>query len=126
MTRTIPPPIAASLQKLIPRLASDQDGEVIGTVKAIERKLGNAGLDFFDLAENIGRAERHADVERLPAKTWSEMARYCLARRERLTDKERRFISDMVPRLASGAVPTEKQANWLRKLNAKLQDARAS
>ncbi len=126
MTRTIPLPIAESLRKLIPLLASDQDGEVISAVKAINRKLRTAGFDIFDLAANLGMAERPANTLRLPPKTWSEMARYCLARCERLSDRERKFVSDIASLLASGAAPTEKQANWLRKLNAKLQDVMSS
>ena len=124
MSRTIPPPIAASLQKLIPLLGSDQDGEVIGTVKAITRKLRNAGLDFCDLAENISRAEHHAYADRLPARTWSEMARYCLARAGQLSSTERRFISDMVPLLARGSTPTEKQASWLAGIYLQLEGTR--
>ncbi len=43
--------IAERLGKLIPRLASDHDGEVVATVLAIGRTLQGAGLDWHDLAE---------------------------------------------------------------------------
>ena len=45
--------IAPKLQKLIPLLASDKDGEVLAAVGAIRRVLGAAGADLHDLAEVI-------------------------------------------------------------------------
>ena len=42
--------IAERLGKLIPRLGSDQPGEVAATVAAIGRTLARAGLDWHDLA----------------------------------------------------------------------------
>lgn len=42
------------LAKLIPRLATEHDGEVIATVRAIHRTLGSAGADFHDLAAAVG------------------------------------------------------------------------
>ena len=40
----------AGVAKLLPLLASDQDGEVLATARAIGRKLASAGLDLNDLA----------------------------------------------------------------------------
>ena len=44
------PELADKLAKLIPRLATDQDGEIVNTVLAIGRVLKSEGLDFHDLA----------------------------------------------------------------------------
>lgn len=41
--------VLPDVAKLLPRLASDFDGEVLATVKAIKRKLATAGLDLNDL-----------------------------------------------------------------------------
>src|SRR4051812_7190131 len=49
---TIPPRVAI----LIPRLASDHEGERLATVAAIERALTAAGRDFHDLARALGGA----------------------------------------------------------------------
>lgn len=46
----IPPAILPRLAKLLPLLASDQDGEVIATARAIGRTLASAGSDFHALA----------------------------------------------------------------------------
>ena len=53
--------IADRLGKLIPRLASDHDGEVVATVSAIGRTLQGAGLDWHDLSERV-TAPKLADV----------------------------------------------------------------
>lgn len=45
--------VAERLGKLIPRLASDHDGEVTATVAAIGRTLTGVGLDWHDLARRV-------------------------------------------------------------------------
>lgn len=56
---TLPTEITDRLQKLIPLLGSDNDGEALGAARAIGRTLQAAGLDFHALAERIrpGTAE---------------------------------------------------------------------
>jgi len=49
--------IAPKLEKLLPLLASDKDGEVLSAVAAIRRTLERHGLDLHDLAKVLGRAE---------------------------------------------------------------------
>jgi hypothetical protein len=51
------PPI---LSKLIPRLASDHDGEVVATVRAIDRALRTRGADWHDLAATVLRGPNDA------------------------------------------------------------------
>ena len=41
------------LKKLIPRLASEHDGEVVATVRAIQRTLHRHGYDLNDLANHL-------------------------------------------------------------------------
>jgi hypothetical protein len=57
MTRKIDPAIADKLGKLIPRLATDHDGEVVATAGAIERTLRSAGLDLHDLGGTLGQPQ---------------------------------------------------------------------
>lgn len=52
----IPAAIVERLAKLIPMLASDKDGEVIATVRAIARTLETGGSDFHALASSLTRA----------------------------------------------------------------------
>lgn len=46
MGNPLPLPAAIKIQKLIPRLASDADGEVIATVRAISRALQSHKRDW--------------------------------------------------------------------------------
>jgi hypothetical protein len=46
---------APRLVALIPRLASQYDGEVIATVRAIRQTLSGAGLDLHDLVDALVR-----------------------------------------------------------------------
>ena len=49
----IPPAIAPKVAKLIPLLASEQDGEALAAVRAIGRTLVAAGSDFHALANAL-------------------------------------------------------------------------
>jgi hypothetical protein len=111
-------PVAPRLAKLLPRLASPHDGEVLATVAAILRTLEGAGLDLFALAEAIGEAP----PKRRSLETWAELAAWC---REhdggRLTEAEARFVAQMADRLVFGGLPSERQASWLRSIYARLR-----
>jgi hypothetical protein len=50
---TLPISVADRLGKLIPRLATDHDGEIVNTVRAIRRTLEGAGQDLHDLAARL-------------------------------------------------------------------------
>ncbi|MCJ2105691.1 hypothetical protein MKK70_09960 [Methylobacterium sp. E-041] len=49
----IPAETAAKLAKILPRLGSEHDGEIINTVRAISRTLAAAGLDWHALAAAV-------------------------------------------------------------------------
>lgn len=124
--------IAQRLGKLIPRLATDQDGEVVATARAIGRTLQSAGLDYHDLAQAVVTEptpvivyrERPAPAPSEP-QSWSDIARWCRTQDlGRLTPREREFVADMCAKLVLDAKPTDKQANWLRSLYAKLGGGR--
>ena len=84
----LPTTTADRLAKIIPRLASTHDGEVIAVVGAIRRTLDSAGFDLHDLAEHVAamvafaaapvRAEPRApytsEHQRTPAE-WAEANR---------------------------------------------------
>lgn len=112
-------PVAPRLAKLIPRLATDHDGEVVATVRAIERTLRAAGLDFHTFAASIDKDS--TPLVSAEPNSWVEIARWCRDHDRGLPAKEREFIRDMSARLVCGGSPSEKQANWLRAIYARLK-----
>jgi hypothetical protein len=51
--------------------------------------------------------------------SWHDIARECAERPEYFRrERERDFVNDMVRRTVHGGQPSEKQANWLRKIYA--------
>src|SRR3712207_1633638 len=94
-------PVSAKLVKLLPRLATEQDGEVVATVRAIGRTLRSAGLDFHVLANALTHFPDPTGTLRYrpEPQTWHEVACWCRAYDQgRLTPKERRFVRDMAAR----------------------------
>ena len=105
---TVPATIAPTLGKLIPRLASEHDGEVVATARAIERVLKANGRDWHDLAAIIVqpalppapiRSWRSADSD------WQRMANFCWVRRFCLSPRDQDFVRSM----RSWRDPSEKQ-----------------
>ncbi len=115
-------PITDKLSVLIPRLASDKDGEVVATARAIGRQLAKAGTDWHDLADRLTSApetpaeghEPPAFYDYLTAVEWI-LATDC----GELTARDIRFCEDMQGILRRWP-PKPKQAAWLRALVAKL------
>jgi hypothetical protein len=101
------------LNKLIPRLASTHDGEVVATVRAIERVLKSAGRDLHDLAACLG-----APVAQMQHADWRRDVRFCSENTDFLSERELDFISNLA---RGGRKPTEKQAAWLRDIAGRLR-----
>jgi hypothetical protein len=141
-------PLVPKIAKLIPRLATNHDGEVVATVRAIERTLASAGLDLHDLAGALEREPETRTVivyrERAPnsyscrpppqwrpsceePESLREQARWCCEQdSELLNAHERNFVKDMFDLLTFGGSPTVKQAAWLRHIHCKLRKGTGS
>jgi hypothetical protein len=130
------------LAKLIRMLASDKDGEVTAAVKAMKRTLTDRGMDFHALADLVAngsggkaaladayknglrdgiKAARECGVadgggvdDEIAA--WCELAKACLSRRRRLSEKEITFVEQMVRWTSLGRTPSYKQGTWLNSL----------
>lgn len=128
------------LTMLIPRLASDSDGEVVATVSAIRRVLKSNQCDLHDMAAalmapqpqsqhfNAKRAkpqhkpqQQHHDYSSAePAVDWDEVIAFCLDRAGQLGEREYDFVVSMEGNLAQWGRPTEKQGAWLLRIFARL------
>ena len=110
-------PIVAKLERLIPRLASNHDGEVLATARAIVRVLHAGERDLHDLAATIASlASATRDDE--PATTvWRDKAERLLRRQADLTARETEFLRSILRfrRLSS------KQRAWLDGIAAKVR-----
>jgi hypothetical protein len=123
--------VAPKLIKLLPLLTSDKDGEVVASARAIDRLLKSAGLDIHDIVESVSTPKRVVvyggpewDEDSVP-QSWRDLARWCRDHDGgRLNSAERKFVVDMANRLVLGGEPTEKQADWLRAIYARLREKR--
>lgn len=124
--------------KLLPRLASDHDGEVVATVRAIGRSLQAAGYDFHTLAAAVDAPSTlsatrlpngHSDAGfnsngHLSSKYASQLARWCIASaRGQLEPREIDFLHNLVEK---GFAPTLKQSKWLQAIAARLRREEAA
>jgi hypothetical protein len=113
------PDLSARLARLLPRLASDSDGEVLATVAGIRRTLDRHGLDLHDLARRLSGPVAVAAAEAPPVDFLAmtdALRRYASAR---LRPHELNFINSVAGLRRAGRPLSAKQADWLRDLYAK-------
>ncbi len=117
-------PIGDKLAILIPLLASDKDGEVVATARAIGRQLSKNGNDWHDLAARLTApaATPHPDPDARcgGVRNYQKAVDWLITLKPgALSGKEQDFILNMSDRLRSGS-PTEKQAKWIVDIFEKL------
>jgi hypothetical protein len=99
MSAALPPILA----RLIPRLGSPHDGEVVATARAIERTLKSQKLDWHDVAEAV-TAPPPTRWEYKPPRSESDVARQMrewlevISRGTWLNDWTRSFIANILTR----------------------------
>jgi membrane-bound lytic murein transglycosylase B len=130
--------LTARVAKLLPRLATDQQGEVAAVAAAISRTLKAAGHDLHDLAAHVAAEprtivvyrERPAEPQHPPS--WG--AAYGAAsprgrdralvaqcqQSKRLSDWETAFLASLAQRLANGRDLTPRQRETLNDISAKM------
>jgi uncharacterized NAD(P)/FAD-binding protein YdhS len=83
---------------MIPRLASEYDGEVIATVRAIARTLKSQKLDWHDLAAAVTALAPPAQCNSEPRRTESEMRAWLMAISREDWPWTVRFIGELLRR----------------------------
>ncbi len=111
----LPSLLMQRLSHLIRRLASNYDGEVVATVRAIERTLVADGRDWHDLADQLTVPGMIRPNEPPPL---HQMASW-LYRHPNLSQWERKFVPSVLRQLRAGAQLTAKQDQALRRCYAK-------
>ena len=112
-------PITGKLGRLLPRLASDRDGEVLATVAAIRRTLTREGFDLHDLAARLSDAAPARRAAPTPPEGAAPLAMAAwLDRhaRHRLSPKEAAFVAAAHRLLTTRRTLSLKQMAWLRDL----------
>ena len=110
----LPATLIPTLKKLIPRLASNHDGEVVATVRAIQRVLKSAGRDLHDLL----RASVRQSLNKMP--TGGRTSVLVSENADLLSEHELGFITNIArgPRK-----PTVRQLGWLHIIVDRLRGA---
>ena len=87
--------------RLIPRLASTFDGEVVATARAVEKALRRAGLDWHDLAKAVAMPPpllrppcRNESCESAEMRAWLE----AVSREPWPNDWTQKFITSVLSR----------------------------
>lgn len=132
MSRDFPPVIAL----LLPRLASESDGEVVATARAIERSLKSQKLDWHDVAAAVtalapsppGRMDRYrrgTEPKREDPPLWHHLDNVerlqwlaALASEQGLNPWSRSFVNSIAAQIRSGCRLSPKQLGCFDKILA--------
>jgi hypothetical protein len=116
-----------TISKLIPRLASDHDGDVLATVAAIRRTLAANGSDLHDLARLVACTPRTARTNQNHGRDLDPlaMARVCLNSGVLYTDRALKFLTDVEHLGRRGCPLSSKQLEWLTALYARARRSAA-
>jgi hypothetical protein len=123
---TLPSSVARRVGQLVRLFASSRDGEVLASVRALGRTLSQQGLDFNALADVLEDGLGPRPMRALPPVNPSRsgdsvaIARQCWRRHSELSQRERRFVGDMM----HVRQPTESQMKWLIAIARRLRDSR--
>ena len=105
--------------KLLPLLASDKDGEVLGAAAALVRTLKSAGHDLHDLAKRVTADQPQPTGN--GTKTLWNMAEFVGPHPDSLEQRELEFIHDMLRRYRRGYRRLSvKQASWIGSIYARV------
>jgi hypothetical protein len=109
-------------------LSSNQEGEIIAAVAAIQRALQAAGADWHDLAHALTKAEPAARDRRndrwddeAEDDDWRAMHAFCSCHLDRLSEREQSFMATLDFWCGD---PTERQFAWLSAIYARLRRAK--
>ncbi|MBN8998870.1 MAG: hypothetical protein J0H54_05590 [Rhizobiales bacterium] len=120
MTR-LPATVIDSIAKMLPRLATTHDAEVVATARAMQRTLASAGADLHDVVALIeaGSAASRPRTELGHVEVIALAEKLLDRRRCDLNNVETQFVRDMraaAKRFKSKLRISPKQADWLRQL----------
>ncbi len=126
--------VAQRIAKIIPRLATNHDGEVIASVRAIERILAHEGHDLHALASIIEIGDKPLQAftststrswRHLPD-AWRAHLLTQLMSAADLSDWEQKFITSITRQFNRGFCLSEKQIEIIDRLATRASTARSA
>jgi hypothetical protein len=102
-----------TLAKVLGMLGSDPDGEIAAAGRRANAIIKAANLSWFDLPVPMSSQPDEDAID-------AEMATFCLARTERLNEREQEFIYSIVSLLRRGRSLTAKQRKWLGDIASRI------
>jgi hypothetical protein len=112
------------LQKLIPMLSSENDGEVLATVEAIKRLLKASGKDLHDFAGmlSISPANDNVPEPSVPLEPDDlEMANYCVEfGMKMMSQRECEFVTSLPDKIYRYGL-SQKQSDWLLSIYTRIK-----
>jgi hypothetical protein len=116
--RAIPPEVADKVAAILPRLASNHDGEVVATARAVMRVLNSARCDLHDLTAAFRQVSIVPPQEPRSAEPdfdFEYSADWCRQYQSdpRLSERDRGFLKSMRHWFECGRTPTAAQSKWL-------------
>jgi hypothetical protein len=122
-TRVIPPTVVDRVAAILPRLASNHDGEVVATARAVVRVLNSAGCDLHDLTAAFRQVSIVPPASPDPPDEFQGSAEWCRRYQSdaRLSARDRNFLRSMARWFAQGKRPSEAQRAWLNDIYARVE-----
>lgn len=130
-------PVLPKISAIIPRLATEHDGEVVGCVRAIDRLLKASGCDWHDLAAALDRGNATEPRREFHERGWSSVDDCCppswadattderyeiiysLIRSGKLSDWETTFVNSISAQYTRRAL-SEKQVDVIDRLARRI------
>lgn len=113
--------VAERIARIIPRLGSNHDGEVVAAAKAIERILSAEKLDWHEVADLVGNSALR--LPQGPAHSWNEMPHQwrsqlltALLCQPDLSEWEIQFLRSVAQKFSRGFALTDKQVDIIDRL----------
>ncbi len=114
------------LEKLVPRLGSSDDGDVLATVAAMKRVLNASGHDLHDLSARIVQPGSKTSTEpgeaRFDCEHWVRLCDEMLEAEAYGSEKEHHFLLSVRSWTRRGKLPTRKQRVWLESIAERMKE----
>jgi hypothetical protein len=111
----LPPATVDRVLKLVRMLSNSNANEAGAAAVALNRTLGDAGLDIYDFAGVVKQGFQTSPITKAIPEVdndWREVVAFCAARAHLLSQRDRSLVETLSR--WRGGHPSPKQTQWLR------------